>query len=114
MPGTEKDLSQTERWLTRSAENGHVLAQEVLWNLRIKGLLPSANGAVPSASNSTSVSPGACAIQVPGQAPYAPYTRKDLEEALAISAERYAGLMETCLRTAASSLGPGFVPKAPR
>ncbi len=113
-PGTEKDLSQTERWLTRSAESGHVLAQEVLWNLRIKGLLPSANGAVTSATNSTSVSPGACAIPSPGQAPFTRYTRKDLEEALAISAERYVGLMEDCLRTAASSLGPGFVPMAPR
>lgn len=114
MPGTEKDLSQTERWLTRSAENGHTLAQEVLRNLRIKGMLPSANGAVPSAGEPTRVSLGACTIPVPGQAPYAPYTRKDLEEALATSAEQYVGRMETCLRTAASSLGPGFVPMAPR
>jgi hypothetical protein len=114
VPGKEKDLSQVERWLTQSAEEGHALAEEVLWNLRIKGLLPSANGAVPAAGQLARVSPGSCAIPVPGQMPYVPYTRKDLEEAVATSAEQYVGRMETCLRTAVRSQGPGFVPMVPR
>ena len=114
VPGTEKDLLQVERWLKRSAEGGHVLAQEVLRNLRIKGMLRSSNGAVPLPGESTWVSPGACTILSPWQEPYTPYTRKDLEEALAISADQYAGQMATCLQTAVSSLGPGFVPMTPR
>ncbi len=115
VPGTLKDMSQAERWLTQAADEGHTLAQEVLRNLRIKGLLPGVQGAESLVGEPTRVSSGACsAIPVSSQQAYAPYTRKDLEEALNERPETYVARMETCLRSAVSSQGPGWVTGTPR